>query len=111
MDLQKLNYKILANTTVRIIMDYSEDMLPLKGVKNPTASKRIGFTDWKRNKSLNYSGDEDSADKDIPIKVQDKQDKQDKQEIELEALKSKVDRRYENKTLWCSKKNKRETSK
>tara|TARA_R110002074_G_scaffold379772_1_gene558138 strand:+ start:168 stop:1667 length:1500 start_codon:yes stop_codon:yes gene_type:complete len=85
----KLNYKILANTTVRIIMDYSEDMLPLKGVKNPTASKRIGFTDWKRNKSLNYSGDEDSADKDIPIKVQDKQDKQDKQEIELEALNPK----------------------
>jgi len=40
----KLNYKILANTTVRIVMDYSEDMLPLKGVKNPVASKRIGFS-------------------------------------------------------------------
>ena len=40
----KLNYNVLANTSVRIVMNYSEDMLPMKGVKNPGSSKRIGFS-------------------------------------------------------------------
>ena len=50
----KLNYKILANTSVRIIMDYSED-IPMEGVKN-SGSKKYRFAGSKLDEYTNQAG-------------------------------------------------------